>query len=106
MFILVLALICALIVAVFALQNAAPVTIHFAWLTAGVPLVIVILVSTLVGAFIVLLLAIWREFRLKKRRKTKDGEQAIFAAQSSGSCPMNPAPGPGEAGPGADQETP
>ncbi|MDR3288840.1 MAG: LapA family protein [Peptococcaceae bacterium] len=80
MFILVLALICALLIAVFSLQNAAPVPIHLGWLTAQIPLVIVILVAVLAGALIVLLLAIWREFQMKKKRK------ALTAAAETCGC--------------------
>jgi len=72
LYILVLSLICALIIAVFAVQNAAPVVIRFFWTTANVPLVLVILGSALTGALITLLLAVWREYR--RRRLTLDAE--------------------------------
>ena len=67
MILLIITLIVALLVAVFAVQNAAPVAIQFFWMIAEVPLVLVILGSVFAGAIIVFLMAIWREYRLKKK---------------------------------------
>jgi len=69
MVVLILSLICSLLIALFAVQNANMVTIQFLWITKEVPLVIVILGSTCAGALIMLLLAIWRELRLKFKPK-------------------------------------
>ncbi|MDP4126102.1 MAG: LapA family protein [Bacillota bacterium] len=66
MTLLILTLIFALLVAVFAIQNAATVAINLFWMTTEVPLVLVILCSVLAGAIIVLLIAVWREFRRKR----------------------------------------
>jgi len=65
-YILVLSLVCALLIAVFALQNAAAVAIRFFWITTDVPLVLVILGSALGGSLITLLLAVWRQFRRRR----------------------------------------
>ena len=75
MVVLILSLICSLFIAIFAVQNAILVTINLFWFTKEVPLVLVILGSTFAGALIMLLLAIWRELRLKLRpkQKQKDG---------------------------------
>lgn len=68
MLILILSLAFALLVAVFAVQNANPVAIQFFWTEASVPLVLVILGSALAGAVVTLLLALWREFRSRRKR--------------------------------------
>lgn len=69
MFVLILSLICSLLMAIFAIQNAGLVTIQLFWITTEVPLVLVILGSTIAGALVMLLLAIWRELRLKLKTK-------------------------------------
>lgn len=66
MILLIFTLLVALLVAIFAVQNAAPVAINLFWTVTEVPLVLVILGSVLAGAMIVFLIAIWREFRIKK----------------------------------------
>ncbi|AGA70548.1 uncharacterized integral membrane protein [Desulfitobacterium dichloroeliminans LMG P-21439] len=71
MIFLIFTLVIALVVAIFAVQNAAPVAINLLWYVAEVPLVLVILGSALAGALIVFFIAIWREFRLKGKAKTK-----------------------------------
>lgn len=70
MFILILSLAFALFVAIFALQNSAPVPIYIFWTIKEVPLVLVILGSVISGALIVFLLALWREFRYRRTKKT------------------------------------
>ncbi|KGK88249.1 hypothetical protein DP73_13210 [Desulfosporosinus sp. HMP52] len=75
MFVLILSLICSLLIAVFAIQNAGLVTIQLFWVTRDVPLVLVILGSTFAGALVMLLLAIWRELRLKLKSKQQPIEQ-------------------------------
>lgn len=71
MILLIFTLLVALLVAIFAVQNAAPVAINLFWIVAEVPLVLVILGSVLAGAIIVFLMAIWREFRLKRKVKAQ-----------------------------------
>ena len=75
MTLLILTLIFALLVAIFAIQNAAPVAINLFWITTEVPLVLVILGSALAGAIIVFLIAVWREFRLKRKIIAKPVEK-------------------------------
>lgn len=70
MFLLILTLLFALLVAIFAIQNAAPVVINLFWVTTQVPLVLVILGSVLAGALIVVLIAMWRKIRPQKKDKT------------------------------------
>lgn len=70
MILLIFTLLVALLVAIFAVQNAAPVAINLLWTVTEVPLVLVILGSVLAGAIIVFLIATWREFRLKRKART------------------------------------
>lgn len=79
MFLLILTLCFALLVAIFAIQNAVPVVIHLFWMTTQVPLVLVILGSVFAGAIIVFLIAIWREFRLRRIRSTEASKDKGFA---------------------------
>ena len=69
MYLLILTLTFALLVAVFAIQNAALVTVKFFWITTQVPLVLIILGSALAGALIVFLIATYRQFRPKRKNK-------------------------------------
>lgn len=75
MVVLILSLICSLLIALFAVQNASLVTIHLFWITKEVPLVLVILGSTFAGALIMLLLAIWRGLRRKLRSKQQQKDE-------------------------------
>lgn len=88
MFILILSLICSLLIAIFAVQNANLVTIQLLWVTKDVPLVLVILGSTFAGALIMLLLAIWRELRLKliskQPKKDQNPNQNLSVQQTNG----------------------
>lgn len=77
MLVLILSLICSLLIATFAIQNASIVVIQFFWVTKEVPLVLVILGSTFAGALVMLLLAIWRELRLKLRAKQLQKDESL-----------------------------
>lgn len=76
MIFLIFTLLVALLVAIFAVQNAAPVAINLLWYVAEVPLVLIILGSALAGALIVFFMAIWREFRLKGKVKAQAKAEA------------------------------
>ena len=67
MFLLILTLIFALLIAIFTIQNALPVAINFLWFRAQVSLVLVILGSVFAGAIIVYLIVLWREYRRKRK---------------------------------------
>jgi len=75
--VLILSLVCSLLIAIFAVQNASLVTIQLLWITKEVPLVLVILGSAFAGALIMLLLAIWRELRLKLRPKQHQKDESL-----------------------------
>jgi len=77
MFVLILSLICSILIAIFAVQNASLVTIQILWFTKEVPLVLIILGSTSAGAIIMLLLAIWRGLRLKLKLKQHQKDDSI-----------------------------
>lgn len=60
LFYFLLALLFALIVAVFAIQNPEPIKINFlAWQFREIPKVLVILSSTAIGALVIILLGFW-----------------------------------------------
>lgn len=82
MIFLIFTLIVALLVALFAVQNAAPVAINLLWYVAEVPLVLVILGSALAGALIVFFIAIWREFRLKGKVKAQAKAEALAKTEA------------------------
>lgn len=81
-FILILSLICSILIAIFAVQNSILVTIQFLWITKEVPLVLIILGSTFAGALIMLLLAIWRELRLKLKLKQPPKDDPLYNDRS------------------------
>ncbi|HBV88863.1 MAG TPA: DUF1049 domain-containing protein [Desulfosporosinus sp.] len=96
MFVLILSLICSLLIALFAVQNASLVTIHLFWITKEVPLVLVILGSTFAGAFIMLLLAIWRGLRQKLKPKQEAKDESLINDQSIQSAKLAPPPSDNE----------
>ncbi|MHB1406928.1 MAG: LapA family protein [Desulfitobacteriaceae bacterium] len=87
MYILMLSLIFALLVAIFAVQNAAPVPINIFWAVKEVPLVLVIFASAVAGALIVFLLALGREFKRRKAvgKEKVNGEVVKGSSLDAGS---------------------
>lgn len=83
MYLLILTLIFALLIAIFAIQNAVPVTIEFFWITTQVPLVLIILGSVLAGALIVFLIASYRQFRPKRKPISLNEEKGDNASRTS-----------------------
>ncbi|MDK2889280.1 MAG: lipopolysaccharide assembly protein [Thermoanaerobacter sp.] len=71
----VLALVLAVLVAVFAVQNLEPVSINFLfWHLDGISKVLVILFSTMAGALAVLFLGVWWHFRRYLYIRRLEGE--------------------------------
>ncbi|MDQ0286281.1 putative integral membrane protein [Desulfofundulus luciae] len=71
----VLALVLAVLVAVFAVQNLEPVSINFLfWHLDGISKVLVILFSTMAGALAVLFLGVWWYFRRYLYIRRLEGE--------------------------------
>ena len=67
---LIFALIFALLMALFAVVNVEAVQVNYMFGTAQLPLIIVIVGSTLLGGLIVGLFGIIRQYRLQKQIKT------------------------------------
>ncbi|SDC21092.1 Uncharacterized integral membrane protein [Paenibacillus sp. UNCCL117] len=63
---LILTLIFALITAIFAVINVEPVRVNFMFTQADIPLILVVLGSTLLGGLIAALLGLIRQFKLKR----------------------------------------
>ena len=73
MLILLLSIIIALIIVIFAVQNASSVPIQFLFWSAELPLVLVIFCSVLAGALLMFCLAVWRDLKSQiKKRSNKD----------------------------------
>lgn len=67
---LILTLVLALIVAVFAIDNSLPVRVHFlAWSLPQVGLALVILLSALLGAVLGVTVGLWQLFRERRSHR-------------------------------------
>jgi lipopolysaccharide assembly protein A len=71
---LISALIFALITAIFAVINVAPVQVNYLFGSAQIPLILVILSSTLLGGLIVGLFGIIRQYKLQRRIRQLEAE--------------------------------
>ncbi|MCY9662560.1 lipopolysaccharide assembly protein LapA domain-containing protein [Paenibacillus chondroitinus] len=78
--ILICALIFALLTAVFAVVNVEPVQVNFIFAQTSTPLILVILTSTLLGGLIVGLFGMVRQYKLN--RKVKHLEKQLQDAVS------------------------
>jgi putative membrane protein len=76
--ILICALLFALITAVFAVVNVEPVQVNFIFAQTSTPLILVILTSTLLGGLIVGLFGMVRQYKL--HRKVKHLEKQLHDA--------------------------
>ncbi len=94
-FYFVLALLCAVLVAVFAVQNNDSVDITFLfWHFGGISKVLVILVSTVVGALLVLFLGFGQYFEKTRRVRRLEGEVRDLKNELEKlSRPSEPVPG-------------
>jgi lipopolysaccharide assembly protein A len=75
---LILALVFALIVALFAVVNVAPAEMDYVFGTAELPLIIIILASALLGGFIIALLGLFRTLMLQRQVKQLKKENALL----------------------------
>jgi lipopolysaccharide assembly protein A len=73
---LLLAIVFALIVAIFAVINVDPVTVDFLYKTASIPLILVIIGSVLMGGLIVGSVGLYRMFLLQRQLKRLRAENA------------------------------
>lgn len=85
--ILISALVFALITAVFAVVNVEPVQVNFMFVTTSTPLILVILTSTLLGGLIVGLFGMVRQYKLQ--RKVKQLEKQLHEAQLPPTVPSS-----------------
>ncbi|NOU86845.1 DUF1049 domain-containing protein [Paenibacillus sp. LMG 31460] len=78
--ILISALVFALITAVFAVINVEPVQVNFMFAQTSTPLILVILTSTLLGGLIVGLFGMVRQYKLQRkvRHLEKQLQDALF----------------------------
>jgi putative membrane protein len=83
---LIFALIFALIIAIFSVVNVEPVPVNFLFGQASIPLIIVIITSTLIGGLIVGAVGIFRQYSLQKEvkllRKTVENQLGQEALQN------------------------
>lgn len=78
--ILISALVFALITAIFAVINVEPVQVNFMFAQTSTPLILVILTSTLLGGLIVGLFGMVRQYKLQRkvRQLEKQLQDALF----------------------------
>ena len=85
----------AVAIAIFALQNAGPVTVRFlAWQVEDAPLAAVILISGAVGAFLVSLIGFVQGWKLRGR--IRQLEARLRSAEAATSPPTGRPPAPDE----------
>ncbi|MNG14578.1 Lipopolysaccharide assembly protein A [compost metagenome] len=89
--ILISALVFALITAVFAVVNVEPVQVNFVFTTTSTPLILVILTSTLLGGLIVGLFGMVRQYKLQRKVKQleKQLQEALHPTSESSSVETN-----------------
>ncbi|MBN8208427.1 DUF1049 domain-containing protein [Bacillus sp. NTK071] len=93
---LVIALVFALIIAVFSVVNVDPVQVNYVFGTSDWPLVLVILGSVLMGAILVLGFGMVKYYRLKKELKKLQKENAQLRADAEQKPVDVPLDGPTE----------
>jgi uncharacterized integral membrane protein len=65
------ALLVGIVIALFAVQNSAPTSVHFLWLNAeGVPVSVLIMICAALGAVVTVMLGLAREVRLRLGRRS------------------------------------
>lgn len=84
MFILLLSILIALVIVVFAVQNAAIVPVQFMFWSTELPLVLIIFCSVFAGALLMFCLALWRELKhqISKRPKLQNSKKKEKAQNS------------------------
>ena len=73
---LIFTLIFALITAVFAVINVEPVRVNFLFAQTDIPLILIIIGSTLLGGLIVLFIGMMRQFKLRRTIKQLEKQLA------------------------------
>ncbi|QGQ99086.1 DUF1049 domain-containing protein [Paenibacillus psychroresistens] len=80
---LILALVFALVTAVFAVINVDSVQVNFLFSTTNIPLILVIVGSTLLGGIIVGIFGIVRQYQLQKKIRLLENELKISSNGST-----------------------
>jgi uncharacterized integral membrane protein len=90
--ILLCTLVFALVTAIFAVINVEPVKVNFLFAEAEIPLILVILGSTVLGGLIVGFFGIFRQYRLQRtiRQLQKQTEELRSARQPPAENPDSP----------------
>jgi|GEM_PF-1134813 len=84
------ALVFAVITAVFAVINVEAVQVNFLFTTIQTPLILVILISTLLGGLMVFLFSFVRQVQMQRRVKQLEKQLAALQDESSRSTPAAP----------------
>ncbi|OZM57827.1 hypothetical protein CIB95_05560 [Lottiidibacillus patelloidae] len=84
---LLLAILFALIVAIFAVINVDPVTVDFLFAKKSIPLILVIIGSVFMGGLIVGSVGMYRMFRLQRQLKVANKEIAMLSEKVEKSSP-------------------
>jgi lipopolysaccharide assembly protein A len=85
---LISALLFALITAIFAVINVAPVQVNYLFGSAQIPLILVILSSTLLGGLIVGLFGIIRQYKLQRRIRQLEADLKKHSEASPAPIPL------------------
>lgn len=80
--VLISALVFALLIAIFAVINVEPVEVNFLFTKATLPLILVILASTLLGGLTVGLLGLIRQIRLQRKVKMLEKQVSELTAET------------------------
>ena len=106
--IIISALLFALITAIFAVINVEPVEVNFGFVKTQTPLILVILASTLLGGLTVFLFASIRQFKQHRKIRQLEKELAALTADSETEIPGKdePVKEAADAAPGPDNGNP
>lgn len=77
MFILLISILIALIIVIFAVQNAAVIPVQFLLWSTNLPLVLVIFCSVFAGALLMFCLALWRELKKRIVKRPKNNMKSV-----------------------------
>lgn len=82
MFVLMICIIIAMIIVIFAVQNAAIVPVQFLIWSTDLPLVLVIFCSVFAGALLMFCFAMWRDLKHKMGKRSKHELKTKKVAES------------------------
>lgn len=91
MFVLMISIIIALVIVIFAVQNAALVPVQFLMWSTELPLVLVIFCSVFAGALLIFCLAVWRDLKYKIKKHSNNQVLKITRTKSTDNNQTNTA---------------